>query len=273
MSEQLLNIDFVSEVQKYPCLYNYTLKEYSKKDITEKAWEAVGKVVNLTVARRSLEGTASLWLKKTWAELKQAVSKEFPVTRNPPNRRYIWKQHVTITIEPRRSSRLAKKRDPSLQIEENIELPVVRTRRRLKKQVVADNNMAQYNFDQNVVEATFKGTQFYEMHANDLYLTDILTVEGILCQGKKIRQQLKVLQPGQTLTIGNAQIRQGQPLVIKRGGTNIAIHDDEYTLNRLTGMCAAFAAQQGSSFSPRCAMAIALGLDVGRDRILYYSKM
>lgn len=48
MSEQLLNIKFVAEVKKYPCLYNYSLKEYSKKDVTEKAWETVGKVVNLT---------------------------------------------------------------------------------------------------------------------------------------------------------------------------------------------------------------------------------
>lgn len=36
-------------------------------------------------------------------------------------------------------------------------------------------------------------------------------------------------------------------------------------------MCAAYSSQQGGNFSPRCAMAIALGLDVSRDRILYYS--
>lgn len=48
MAEQLLNIKFVSEVEKYPCLYNYNMKEYSKKDITEKAWVAVGNAVNLS---------------------------------------------------------------------------------------------------------------------------------------------------------------------------------------------------------------------------------
>ncbi|KAL3273910.1 hypothetical protein HHI36_015337 [Cryptolaemus montrouzieri] len=42
------NIKFVSEVEKYPCLYNYTMKEYSKKNITEKAWSEVGKAMNLS---------------------------------------------------------------------------------------------------------------------------------------------------------------------------------------------------------------------------------
>ncbi|KAL4718841.1 hypothetical protein ACJJTC_014071 [Scirpophaga incertulas] len=121
--------------------------------------------------------------------------------------------------------------------------------------------MAHYTFDQNVLEATFKGSEFYQMRCNDLFLTDLSTVENILCQGKKIRQQLKTLQAGQTLTIGSAQLKNGTPLVIKKGGPNINIGDDEYTLNRLTGMCAAYSVQQSSAFSPKCAMAIALGLD------------
>lgn len=48
MSEQLINLQFVAEVEKYPCLYNSKLKEYSKKDFTEKAWSKVGKTVDLT---------------------------------------------------------------------------------------------------------------------------------------------------------------------------------------------------------------------------------
>lgn len=131
---------------------------------------------------------------------------------------------LATKIEPRRSSRLAKKRNPNLQVEEHIELPrrsIVR-KSSTKKGNKAEN-MSQYNFDQNVLEATFKGSEFYEMRRNDLFLTDLTTVEGILCQGKKIRQQLKVLQPGQTLTIGTAQIIQGRPLVIKRGGPNVQI--------------------------------------------------
>ncbi|XP_063629194.1 uncharacterized protein LOC134800639 [Cydia splendana] len=48
MNEQTLNIKFVQEVEKYPCLYNYTLGDYSRKDATEKAWSEVGKIFNLT---------------------------------------------------------------------------------------------------------------------------------------------------------------------------------------------------------------------------------
>lgn len=102
-------------------------------------------------------------------------------------------------------------------------------------------------------------------------MTDANIVENILCQGKKIRQQLKLLQPGQTLKIGNALIRDAIPLIIKKGGANIVIKDDEYTLNRLTGMCAAYSAQMSTNFEPKCAMAIALGLSTSKDRILYYA--
>lgn len=48
MAEQSLNIRLVQEVEKYPCLYDYTLNEYSRKDITEKSWNAIGKELNLS---------------------------------------------------------------------------------------------------------------------------------------------------------------------------------------------------------------------------------
>lgn len=37
--EQVGNIKFVQETEKYPCIYNYTLNEYFNKDVTEKAWQ------------------------------------------------------------------------------------------------------------------------------------------------------------------------------------------------------------------------------------------
>lgn len=48
MSEQSLNIKFVQEVEKFPCLYNYKLSQYSRKDITEAAWNKIGKEMNMT---------------------------------------------------------------------------------------------------------------------------------------------------------------------------------------------------------------------------------
>lgn len=73
----------------------------------------------------------------------------------------------------------------------------------------------QYNFDDTVTISTFKESQFYEEHKNSLSM-NLEIVKGILCQGKKIRQQLKTLQPGQFLIIGTAMVRQGEPLQIKK---------------------------------------------------------
>ncbi|KAL0868352.1 hypothetical protein ABMA27_007871 [Loxostege sticticalis] len=48
MNDQRINIRFVQEVERHPCLYNYTLPEYSRKDVTQRAWNAVGKIFNLS---------------------------------------------------------------------------------------------------------------------------------------------------------------------------------------------------------------------------------
>nr|XP_023024694.1 uncharacterized protein LOC111512775 [Leptinotarsa decemlineata] len=49
MNEQVFNVKFVGEVEKFPVLYNYRPKEYSRKDVTEKAWNEVAKNVNLSI--------------------------------------------------------------------------------------------------------------------------------------------------------------------------------------------------------------------------------
>jgi hypothetical protein len=36
----------VSALEKYNCLYNYKLSDYSRKDIVDKTWVEVGKEVN-----------------------------------------------------------------------------------------------------------------------------------------------------------------------------------------------------------------------------------
>nr|CAD7460045.1 unnamed protein product [Timema tahoe] len=41
--EPSYNIKFVQEVEKYPCVYNYKLPEYSRKDITAHAWQKIAK--------------------------------------------------------------------------------------------------------------------------------------------------------------------------------------------------------------------------------------
>jgi hypothetical protein len=46
MSKQDFCIKLVQAVEKYPCLHNYKLSDYSRKDIVDKAWVEIGKEVN-----------------------------------------------------------------------------------------------------------------------------------------------------------------------------------------------------------------------------------
>ncbi|KAL4706597.1 hypothetical protein ACJJTC_009009 [Scirpophaga incertulas] len=50
MSEQILSIKFVLEVEKHPCLYNCNLPEYSTKDVIDKAWSDIGNKFNMSAA-------------------------------------------------------------------------------------------------------------------------------------------------------------------------------------------------------------------------------
>jgi DNA polymerase sigma len=47
-NEQEFNVKLVEAVELYPCLYNYKLPEYSRRDITENAWAKVAQQVNET---------------------------------------------------------------------------------------------------------------------------------------------------------------------------------------------------------------------------------
>ncbi|XP_021187114.2 uncharacterized protein LOC110373940 [Helicoverpa armigera] len=48
LSEQQINIKFVKAVQKHPTLYNFELPSYSRKDVSDKAWEEIGKTMEMT---------------------------------------------------------------------------------------------------------------------------------------------------------------------------------------------------------------------------------
>uniref|UniRef100_A0A2A4J6Q7 MADF domain-containing protein n=1 Tax=Heliothis virescens TaxID=7102 RepID=A0A2A4J6Q7_HELVI len=48
LSEQQMNIKFVKAVQRHPTLYNFELPSYSRKDVSDKAWEDVGRTMNMT---------------------------------------------------------------------------------------------------------------------------------------------------------------------------------------------------------------------------------
>lgn len=48
INESVLTINLVKAVEKYPCLYNFKIPEYARKDITEKAWSKVAEEVKET---------------------------------------------------------------------------------------------------------------------------------------------------------------------------------------------------------------------------------
>lgn len=48
MNDQAFNVKLVEEVEKHPCLYNYQLTQYSRKDITDLAWNNIGKKMNMS---------------------------------------------------------------------------------------------------------------------------------------------------------------------------------------------------------------------------------
>lgn len=48
LPDHAANIKFVQEVEKYPCLYNWFIPEYVRKDLTEQAWSDIGKKFKLT---------------------------------------------------------------------------------------------------------------------------------------------------------------------------------------------------------------------------------
>uniref|UniRef100_A0A6P7F2E5 Uncharacterized protein LOC114324150 n=1 Tax=Diabrotica virgifera virgifera TaxID=50390 RepID=A0A6P7F2E5_DIAVI len=47
--DPLFNINFVRVIESRPCIWNYNLQEYSKRNITEKAWTEIANEVNDTV--------------------------------------------------------------------------------------------------------------------------------------------------------------------------------------------------------------------------------
>lgn len=48
------NITFVQEVEKYPCLYNYMVSDYNRKDAMDAAWVEIGKKFGISGLLRTL---------------------------------------------------------------------------------------------------------------------------------------------------------------------------------------------------------------------------
>lgn len=44
----LRNIQLIESVERYPCLYNISSKDYSNRDVVQKTWETIAKELNIT---------------------------------------------------------------------------------------------------------------------------------------------------------------------------------------------------------------------------------
>lgn len=51
-SDQDINIHFVQTVQTYPCLYDYSTKDYSNRNAQDKAWREIGKKFDTTCKKK-----------------------------------------------------------------------------------------------------------------------------------------------------------------------------------------------------------------------------
>lgn len=47
-AEQETNINFVQEVEKHACLYNYNLPDYMRKNTIDKTWAEIGNKFQIT---------------------------------------------------------------------------------------------------------------------------------------------------------------------------------------------------------------------------------
>nr|CAI5818361.1 unnamed protein product [Callosobruchus analis] len=63
--DQVFNTKFIGVVEKYPCIYHYTRKDYSRKTIVEKAWKDIESEVELPAAK----------CKERWKNLRTAFSR------------------------------------------------------------------------------------------------------------------------------------------------------------------------------------------------------
>ncbi|VEN45617.1 unnamed protein product, partial [Callosobruchus maculatus] len=70
--DQVFNTKFIGVVEKYPCIYDYTRKDYSRKTIVEKAWKDIESEVKLPAVK----------CKERWKNLRTAFSRSLKSPRS-----------------------------------------------------------------------------------------------------------------------------------------------------------------------------------------------
>lgn len=87
---------------------------------------------------------------------------------------------------------------------------------------------------------TFCGPNFYVVYKDAEFLRNSNNVEIILSKAYELRKKLNMISPGNLLKIDGMDLANNTPLLVKRTGNNVRIEDFEFSVNRLTGLTAAY---------------------------------
>nr|XP_026493381.1 uncharacterized protein LOC113398708 [Vanessa tameamea] len=123
--------------------------------------------------------------------------------------------------------------------------------------------MSKFKFSSKSVEIyqIFSGQVFYAVYKNADFLRHSENIDAILVKGFELRASLKDIAPGEVVKIDGMLLDKNKPLLIRKTGPKVIIENHEFTLNRLSGLVAAYAFDNRSKFPALASSeAIALGL-------------
>ena len=103
-----------------------------------------------------------------------------------------------------------------------------------------------FTFSTDTDSATFKGSIFYDNHKNDKFLKNVDQTSKILKQCKELKKRMQTVKKENKISA--CLIRDNTSLVIRYGGAP-NLTDDDYTVNRLQGMVAAYISQNKSQYT------------------------
>ncbi|XP_013169732.1 PREDICTED: uncharacterized protein LOC106119353 [Papilio xuthus] len=107
----------------------------------------------------------------------------------------------------------------------------------------------------------FSGRIFYGVYKNSEFLRHSNNIETILSKGYELRKKLKSVAPGQVVMVDGVELEKNTPLLVKRTGDKVNIENYEFTMNRLSGLVAAYTFDNRKRFpAVQSSEALALGL-------------
>ncbi|XP_028178510.1 uncharacterized protein LOC114365961 [Ostrinia furnacalis] len=112
--DQEFNIRFVQEIEKHPCLWNFRMPDYARRDITEKTWYDIGKKFRITVQD----------CKDRWKNLRGVFARHLRTDKDASVRRrpYYLAEFMQFAIPFIKIPGSDKKIKPNMKLEDEIPL-------------------------------------------------------------------------------------------------------------------------------------------------------